>query len=257
MRLSGNVAIVTGGGQGLGKYLSKRLAEEGATVVLAGRTQAALDATVQEITSAGGAAAAIPTDITKEEQVVALVSSTVERFGSIDILVNNAGQVGPMGDFMSAPAEAWLQNYQVNLMGAMFCSREAMKAMLPKRKGSIINISSIGGTHGFLPTMPYNVTKAALNVLTKDLARIGAPHLVRTNALTLGPVSLVEGRVESDHGETVVENMDIWPMFGLAKPASEWLDPEDIAKMVAFLASEDARSVNGQIVELLSSVKEE
>ncbi len=252
--LQGKVAIVTGGGIGLGSSIARRLAHEGATVALAGRTASALDAMAGRIAKEGGAALPVPTDISDEAQVQRLVQTVVQRLGPIDILVNNAGRVGMLGDFMSMPAQEWLEACKTNLMGSLFCSREALKVMIPRKRGVIVNISSIAGAHGFLPTMPYNASKAALNVLTTDLARIGAPHNIRVNALLLGPIDLGEARAKTVTGDLPAANIDLWPFFGLSKPPGGMLLPDEIASAVAYLASDEAAGITGQHISMYTRV---
>jgi NAD(P)-dependent dehydrogenase (short-subunit alcohol dehydrogenase family) len=250
--LQGKVAVVTGGGLGLGSSIALRLAREGATVALAGRTASALEGMAARIAKEGGNALSVPTDITDESQVQRLVQAVIQRLGRIDILVNNAGRVGMLGDFMTMPSQEWLDAYKTNLMGSLFCSRETLKVMVPRRRGVIVNISSMAGAYGFLPTMPYNASKAALNVLTTDLARIGAPHNIRVNALLLGPIDLGPQRPKTGSGELPAGTIDVWPFFGLSKPPGGMLLPDEIASAVAYLASDEAASITGQHIQMLT-----
>jgi NAD(P)-dependent dehydrogenase (short-subunit alcohol dehydrogenase family) len=141
-------------------------------------------------------------------------------------------------------------------MGSLFCSREALKGMIPRRRGVIVNISSIAGATGFLPTMPYNASKAALNVLTTDLARIGAPHNIRVNALLLGPIDLEEARAKTAGGDLPARDMDLWPLFGMSRPPGGMLRPDQIASTVAYLASDEAAGITGQHIQLVTHLGE-
>ncbi|MCH8190711.1 MAG: SDR family NAD(P)-dependent oxidoreductase [Chloroflexi bacterium] len=264
MRLQDRVAIVTGGAIGLGKGISSRLAREGAKVVLASRTESALREMASSIEANGGAALAVPTDVCDEEQVKAMVSKTMDRFGQIDLLVNNAGYIGQLGDFMSLPGSEWIDTYRVNLMGTMFCSREVLKTMIPKRQGVIVNISSIAAATGFLPTMPYNCSKAAIGILTTDLARIAAPHMIRVNALLLGPIDLSgagvpagasEVRPETASGQ-IPEELDLWPFFGMSAPPGGSLLPDEIASTIVYLASDEAAGITGEHIKMFTRLRE-
>ena len=265
MRLQDRVAIVTGGAIGLGKGISSRLAREGAKVVLASRTESALREMASSIEANGGVALAVPTDISDEEQVKAMVSKTVDRFGHIDLLVNNAGYIGQLGDFMSLPGSEWIDTYRVNLMGTMFCSREVLKTMIPKRQGVIVNISSIAAATGFLPTIPYNCSKAAIDILTTDLARIAAPHMIRVNALLLGPIDLSgtgvpagasEVRAKTAGGDQIPEEIDMWPFFGMSAPPGGSLQPDEIASTIVYLASDEAAGITGEHINMFTRLRE-
>ena len=255
MRFKGKTVIVTGGGSGIGRGIALRFGKEGANVVVAARMKGDLDKVAKEIEDGGGIALAIPTDITIEAQTKSLMEQTVRRFGAADVLVHNAARVGRMGHFLEMPAEEWEMAYKTNVMGTVFCSREALRVMQPRKSGVIINISSLAGLTGFYPTMPYNESKAAINNLTIDLARIGAPDGIRVNALALGPVhSGSMGRTATGTLPGPVEKL--WDWFGMAKPARKPLSPDDIAGVAAFLASKEAGGVTGQIITMTTRVQE-
>ncbi len=265
MRLKDRVAIVTGGAIGLGRGIAWRLAQEGASIVLASRTESALREMAARIEANGGAALAVPTDISDEAQVKAMIDKTVERFGGIDLLVNNAGRIGQLGDPMTLASSEWLETYRVNLMGTLFCSRETLKVMIPKRYGVIVNISSIAATTGFTPTLPYNCSKSAIDILTTDLARIAAPHMIRVNALLLGPVDLSgagvpaavsEVRAQTATGEEIPAEMDIWPFFGMSAPPGGSLLPDEIASTIAYLASDAAAGITGEHIRMVTRLRE-
>ena len=148
MRLKDKVAIVTGGGKGIGKAVALAFAREGASVVVAGRTLAALQETCDEIRGKGGNARPVQTDVTIEEQVIWMVVETVKEFGKVDILVNNSGVAGPIVKLQDMELARWNETLAIDLTGAMLSSREVLKYMVPRRSGAIINIVSEGGRAG-------------------------------------------------------------------------------------------------------------
>jgi len=253
MRFKDKAVIVTGASAGIGRAIASCFASEGAKVVLAARGKADLEKAAKELEGAGAHVLAVATDISSEAQVKSLFEQAVKRFGAVDVLVNNAARVGRMGHFMEMPAEEWELAFKTNAMGTMFCSREALRVMQPRKSGVIINISSIASLSGFYPTMPYNQSKAAINNLTLDLARIGAADGIRVNALALGPV------YTASMGRTVSRALPgpsekLWDWFGMAKPAGKPLSGEDVAGVVAFLASKEARGVTGQIISMVTRI---
>jgi NAD(P)-dependent dehydrogenase (short-subunit alcohol dehydrogenase family) len=147
-RLKDRVAIITGGGKGIGKAISLAFSREGAIVVVAGRTLSSLQETCEEITRNGGIAKPIQTDVSIEEQVVRMVSETIKKFGSVDILVNNSGIAGTTIRVSDMKLNQWNETIAVDLTGSMLCAREVLKHMIPKRSGNIINIASEGGRSG-------------------------------------------------------------------------------------------------------------
>lgn len=187
-QLDGKIAIITGAGTGIGKGIARAFAREGAQLILASRNQQNLDTTADELRSAGGTVEVIPTDVTDEEQVVALFAATMTRFGRLDILVNNSGVFdgGPIEELSLA---TWQHVLNVNLTGPFLCSREAMEIMKRQRAGRIINVGSISAQMPRLYSTPYSTTKHGLVGLTKATALEGREYGVVVSCLHPGNVA--------------------------------------------------------------------
>jgi 3-oxoacyl-[acyl-carrier protein] reductase len=255
MRFKGKTVIVTGGSAGIGRSIALRFGSEGANVVIGARVKGDLEKTAKEIKAAGAAVLAVSADIANESQAKHLIAQATQRFGAVDVLVNNAARVGRMGHFMDMPAEEWEQAFRTNLLGTMFCSREVLRVMQPRKTGVIINITSLAALTGFYPTMPYNESKAGINSLTIDMARMAAADGIRVNGVALGPTHTRSmGRTTSGALPGPVEKL--WDWFGMAKPAGKPLSGEDVAGVVAFLASPEAGGITGQIVTMVTRVQE-
>jgi len=183
MRLKDRVAIVTGGGKGIGRAISLAFGEEGAIVVAAGRTLSALQATCDEIQSKGGRARPIQTDLMVEDQVVRMVSETVREFGQVDVLVNNSGVAGPTSRLVDMDLTRWNETIAIDLTGSMLSAREVLKQMIPRRSGSIVSIVSEGGRSGdgrsgFPLRSAYCAAKMGLIGLTETLSiEVGAYNI--------------------------------------------------------------------------------
>ncbi|MBT4125800.1 MAG: SDR family oxidoreductase [Chloroflexi bacterium] len=191
-QLDGKVAIVTGGGSGIGKGIAKAFADEGSSVVIAARNAERLDAAAAELSSNGATVISIPTDVTSEEQVISLFAKTMDQFGKLDVLVNNSGAFdgGPVEDLTM---EQWNKVIDVNVTGPFLGSREAFRIMKKQGGGRIINIGSIAAQKPRHSSSPYTTSKHAVWGLTQSLALEGRDHGIAVSALHPGNV-MVERR---------------------------------------------------------------
>ncbi|MBF1989264.1 MULTISPECIES: 3-oxoacyl-[acyl-carrier-protein] reductase [Fischerella] len=234
--LQGKVAIVTGASRGIGRAIARELAKFGASVVVnyASSSQAA-DELVSEITQAGGSAIALAADVSKEEQVDALINAAIEKFNRLDILVNNAGITRDTLLLRMKP-EDWQAVIDLNLTGVFLCTRAASKIMLKQRSGRIINITSVAGLMGNPGQANYSAAKAGVIGFTKTVAKELASRGITVNAVAPGFIAT-----------DMTSNLDA---EGILKyiPLGRYGQPEDIAGMVRFLAADPAAGyITGQV----------
>ncbi|MEK4465633.1 SDR family NAD(P)-dependent oxidoreductase [Paenibacillus sp. FSL H8-0282] len=203
MDLNNKVALVTGGGTGIGKAVSLELSKRGAHVVVNySRSEDEANETVKTILNQGGQAIAIQANVSKDQDVRSMVDSIIQHFGTIDLLVNNASITKhiALGDLELATEEVWDELYDVNVKGMFFCARAVAPYMNQKKSGAILNLGSIAGQTGLGSSLPYAVSKAAVHGLTKSLAHALAPH-IRVNCVAPGAVATRwwSGREEQMH----------------------------------------------------------
>ncbi|MEK4998188.1 3-ketoacyl-ACP reductase [Paenibacillus odorifer] len=203
MDLNNKVALVTGGGTGIGKAVSLELSKRGAHVVVNySRSEDEANETVKTILNQGGQAIAIQANVSKDQEVRSMVDSIIQHFGTIDLLVNNASITKhiALGDLEKATEEVWDELYDVNVKGMFFCARAVAPYMNQKNSGAILNLGSIAGQTGLGSSLPYAVSKAAVHGLTKSLAHALAPH-IRVNCVAPGAVATRwwSGREEQMH----------------------------------------------------------
>jgi len=239
LKLEGKVAIVTGSGQGIGKGIALQLAKEGARVVVSDIAQENIDKTADEIKSLGLEAIGIKADISNAEEVNQLVKTTVEKFGRIDILVNNAG-IYPFKLLTEMKEEDWDKVLNVNLKGVFNCTKAVLPEMIKQKNGNIINIASIAGAVvGYLNLSHYSASKAGILGFTRSAALELAQHGIRVNAIAPGAIETP--------GTKVLGN-EALKQFAQMIPLKRMGQPEDVAKAVVFLASDDSNYITGQLI---------
>ncbi|MBI2821820.1 MAG: SDR family oxidoreductase [Acidobacteria bacterium] len=241
MEVQGKVAIVTGGGSGIGRQVALMLARHGATVSVGDIEADRASGVADEIRRSGGKALGIEVDVTKAAQVEELVRETLALFDTIDILVNSAG-IYPQSSAVEMKEEEWDRVIAVNLKGTFLACREALRHMIEKRHGRIVNISAGHGFRGVRNGAHYAASKAGVNALTKSLALEAAPYSVLVNAVAPGPVDTPlprGGRLYSEEEKKQI---------GLQLPMGRMGTTEDIASTVLFLASDACRWFTGQII---------
>ncbi|GAB4423662.1 MAG: hypothetical protein Kow0031_02300 [Anaerolineae bacterium] len=245
--LENQVAIITGAGKGIGKATALALAEAGAAVVLAARTESDLSGTATEIKQAGGKALAIPTDVSDMVQVDQLLVLTMRAFGRVDILVNNAAVIQPLGKVWETSPKAWQQAIAVNLLGPYLCTRAVMPHMLDRGAGRIINISSGAAESNLAGASAYTAGKAALERFGGTLAAETADTGVVVTTLRPG---IVDTAMQSEMRKTPVQRfplVDLWQKWhqtGQLRPAAE------PALAILWLASHFAAEANGRLFSI-------
>jgi 3-oxoacyl-[acyl-carrier protein] reductase len=238
--LSGRIAIVTGGGTGIGAASARLLALHGADVVIASRTASELERMAGSIREATGRRClAVPTDVKDEQQVIRLVERTADEFGRIDILINNAGGTR-MGPITGITTKAWDSSFDLNVRAAYFCTREAGRHMVAQRSGAIVNISSTAGLRGVKGGAHYSSSKAALQMFTTVTAAEWGRYGIRANCIAVGMIAS-ERAVEA----WKVAKLDL--EGGLpGVPLRRVGTPDEVAHAVMFLASDAASYISGQ-----------
>jgi len=238
MKLEQKTAIVTGAAQGIGLACARRLADEGARVMLADINAATGQAAAEQI---GNAAAFFQADVGNKSDVDKLIDATLKQFGRIDILVNNAGVTHAAG-FLDLSEEDFDRVLRTNLKSMFLCGQAAARVMVRQGSGVIINMSSVNAVLAIPDQVPYVISKGAINQLTKVMALSLAPHGIRVNAI--GP-----GTIMTELARQAVMSSDEARRKILSRtPLGRCGEPEEIASIAAFLASDDASYMSGQTI---------
>lgn len=241
MRLKGKVALVTGGGRGIGKAISLALGKEGARVCINYlHSKDAAEEVVKRIKENKGEAISHKADVSKLEEVNRMVEETNKRFGRIDILINNAG-LNIDKYLMIMNEEEWNKVIDVNLKGTFNCSKAVSRVMIGQRSGNIVNISSISAISGTAGQTNYSAAKGGMISFTKSLARELAPFGIRVNVLAPG---LIDTEMIKKMPEEMLDRiLEMTPLKRIGKP-------EEVAKVIIFLVSEEADYITGQAIRV-------
>jgi 3-oxoacyl-[acyl-carrier protein] reductase len=241
MSLAGKTAVVTGASRGIGRAIAEELARRGAKVVVNyAKDEAGAQAAVEAIKAAGGEACARQADVSDHKAAEGLIKAAIETYGSVDILINNAGTTRDMV-IMMMPEADWDIVIQTNLKSAFNCSKAAVKGMLRKRAGRIINITSVSGIAGNGGQTNYSASKAGLIGLTRALAREVGARSITVNAVAPGfvPTALTND-LPAELKDASLKQI----------PLGRWGTVEDVAHAVAFLASDEAGYITGQVLSV-------
>jgi len=242
-RLRGRVALVTGAASGIGRASAKLFASEGARVVAVDRT-GDVEATVKSIVEQGGEAHAVKCDVSVEAEIAKAVDTAVKEYGSLDVAFANAGVGGGLKPFFELEASDWLGVLQVNLVGAYLTVKQAARIMMPKNKGSIICTASVAGLRSGAGGAPYSASKAGVISLVQTGANYLAGTGVRLNAICPGLIETGMTKPIFDYARAKGSADKI----GQLNPLKRYGEPEEIAHMALFLASDEASYVNGQAI---------
>jgi NAD(P)-dependent dehydrogenase (short-subunit alcohol dehydrogenase family) len=249
MLLSQKVAIITGGGRGIGRAIARRFATEGAAVLVAARTESEVRNVAEEIEKAGARAAHVVADVSREVDCQRIVAGAEDRLGPVGILVNNAGDYGPVKPIEEIAPEEWDRVIAAHLRGAFLLTRLVLPGMYARGAGVILNISSLSAKSAFPWSAPYAAAKAGMLALTRVTAAEGARRGVRVNAICPGPVT--ETKMSEELGIAIGARLGVSPEVELAQFLKNILQgrgqtADEIAAAAAFLASDQASAITGQ-----------
>lgn len=249
-QLTGRVAVVTGASKGIGRVMSRLFAREGAKVVCAARTQSLVDETAALVKQDGGEALPLCVDLSKEDEVRALIEKSVTAFGHVDCLVNNAGDGGPTKALQDYLLEDWQYTLDSCLTSTYLCSRFAVPAMIQAGRGAIVNIASMAGRRGLAYRVGYCSAKAGQLGLTYGLAVELGRHNITVNAIAPGAVEgdRIDRVIAGQAAVRGVPEDQMRKTFMDRSPLKRMTTAEDIAWVAVFLCGDHARNISGQCV---------
>jgi len=248
MDLQGKIALITGGGKGLGREISKCLAQKGANLVLVARDKDPLETIAEEVNLFGCKALVCPGDISQEIVVEKSVQKALDTFGKIDVLVNNTGIMGPNAPIKDINLKDWEQTISVNLTASYLYIKNVIPIMTKLKSGSIINISSLSGVKGVINRSPYCASKWAMIGMSKAVAQEVGPYNIRVNVVCPGAVEgerinqVINKRAEDNN----VSYEEMIEKTIKDTPLRKMISPGEVASVVAFLASDHSSGITGE-----------
>lgn len=249
------VAVVTGGGRGIGRSIARALSSAGYDLVLAARSVSELERVAGEFEETGSRALAVPTDLRSRAQIDRLAETAI-GLGPVDLLVNNSGIAGPQGMMWDLDPDEWAETMAVNVDAVFLCSRAFLPAMIERRRGSIVNIGSITGKRPLMGRSPYATSKLALVGLTRTLALETGAYGVRVNLISPGFVEgpRIDWVIDRQAEARGVASEEVREDFTAQSPLGRLTSPEDVAAVVVFLASDAAAAITGADINVNSGV---
>jgi NAD(P)-dependent dehydrogenase (short-subunit alcohol dehydrogenase family) len=251
IRLDGQVALVTGGGRGIGRAIALALSAAGASVAVSARSDDEISRTASEIAERDGHAMAVRADVSSRQDVEQMVAHIESKMGPVDLLVNNAGTSGPVGPLAGTDPDDWWRALEVNLRGPLYCSRASLPSMLARGHGRIVNVASGAGFAAWPMLSAYAVSKAALFRLSENMAAETRQHGVQVFAIDPGLVrtAMSEGGLQS-------RDPGVKQFFEGAFASGYDVPPEQAARLVVYLASGEADALSGRYLTVHADVQQ-
>jgi len=251
MRLENKVALITGGGRGIGRSIALAFAREGANCVVAARTLPQVELVAEEIASLGRESLALQCDVSKRESVTKMVNAAIERFGRIDILINNAG-IAKSQPLTKMTDDFWQEIIAVNLTGTYLCTQAVIGGMIKRESGRVINIASITAKQGMPYISAYTASKHGVLGFTKSIAMEVASKGITVNAICPSYVEtdMAQLAIDNISGKTGRTPAEARETLEAMNPQHRLVTPEEVAAVAVLLASEDGRGINGQGINI-------
>ena len=256
MNMTNKVAVVTGGGKGLGRDISLAFAKAGADVVVVGRTREPLDETVAAIRKIGREAIAVDVDAADVAGVDRCRDEVLEHFGRVDALINNAGIGGPAAPMWELDPEEWNETLRVNTTGPFLCSRAFLPTMVEQQSGSIIFIGSMTGKRPLVNRTAYAASKIAVVGIARTLALETGPYNIRVNVISPGPMEgeRMKWVLETQAEEQGTTPEEIGKRLRASSPLNRFVSTQNVAAMTVFMCSDDAASTTGEDINASSGI---
>ena len=248
----GTVAVATGAGRGIGRRIALAFAREGAALVLASRTEEALNETSMAIKELGRESLVVPTDITQPHSVQDLAAQALNHFGRVDVLVNNSGVGGPSAPLWEIDPSDWERTFAVDVTGTYLCCRAFLPSMIERRSGSIVIIGSVTGKRPLWGRTPYGASKLALVGLARTLALEAGRYGIRVNVISPGPVEgdRIDWVIRKQAEGRAISTEEVRAELTSGSALGRLISPDDVAATAVFLASSEARSITGKDINV-------